>query len=143
MIGDQDHPRRRAAARVLLVDDDPTTRNLVAHFLRQEDIVVVKASGGSDGLARARSDRPDLLIVDAAVPGVNGFEILSLLRRDPETRGLPVLMLSSIDDEEAIVKSLEDGADYMIKPFSPRILVAKVKRILKDAEGHAVDRRPL
>jgi len=135
--------KRRAVPRVLLVDDDPTTRNLVAHFLRKEDIVVVKSSGGSDGLARARSDRPDLLIVDAAVPGVNGFEILSLLRRDPETRSLPVLMLSSIDDEEAIVKSLEEGADYMIKPFSPRILVAKVKRILKDVEDHAVDRRPL
>ena len=124
--------RRRSAPRVLLVDDDPTTRNLVSHFLRKEDFVVKKASGGSDGLARARNDRPDLLIVDTAVPGVNGFELLSLLKREPETRNLPVLILSSLDDEEAIVKSLDAGADYVIKPFSPRILVAKVKKILRD-----------
>ena len=129
--------------RVLLVDDDPTTRNLISHFLRKEEFVVMKASAGSDGLARAKTDRPDLLIVDAAVPGVNGFELLSLLRKDPETRGLPVLMLSSLDDEEAIVKSLEEGADYIIKPFSPRILVAKVRKILRDVCDHAVDRRSL
>lgn len=135
--------RRPPCPRILLVDDDPTTRNLISHFLSKEDIAVVKASGGSDGLARARSDRPDLIIVDAAVPGMNGFELLSHLRRDAETRDLPVLMLSSLDDEEAIVKSLEEGADYVIKPFAPRVLVAKVKKILRDVCDHAVDRRPL
>lgn len=134
---------RRPTPRVLLIDDDPTTRNLVSHFLRKEDFVVKKASGGSDGLARARNDRPDLLIVNTAVPGVNGFELLSLLKREPETRNLPVLILSSLDDEEAIVKSLDAGADYVIKPFSPRILVAKVKKILRDVSEHAVDHRPL
>ena len=133
----------RPTPRVLLVDDDPTTRNLISHFLRKEDFIVIKASGGSDGLARAKSDRPDLLIVDAAVPGMNGFELLSLLKREPETCGLPVLMLSSLDDEETIVKSLDAGADYVIKPFSPRILVAKIKKILRDVSDHAVDHRRL
>jgi DNA-binding response OmpR family regulator len=135
--------RRRRTPRILLVDDDPTTRNIVSHFLRKEDFVVIKSSGGGDGLERARNDRPDLLIVDAAVPGVNGLELLSLLNREPETRGLPVLLLFSLDDEDAIVKSLDAGADYVIKPFSPRILVAKVKKILRDTNDHAVDRRPL
>jgi DNA-binding response OmpR family regulator len=134
---------QRPTPRVLLVDDDPTTRNLVSHFLRKEDIVVTKASGGGDVLARAMSDRPDLLIVDAAGPGLNGLELLSLLKRGPETCGLPVLMLSSLDDEETIVKSLDAGADYVIKPFSPRILVAKVKKILRDVSDHAVDHRRL
>jgi len=133
----------RATPKVLLVDDDPTTRNLISHFLRKEDFLVEKAGGGSDGLARARSGRPDLLIVDAAVPGMNGFELLSLLKKDPETAGIPVLMLSSHDEEEAIVKSLDEGADYIIKPFSPRILVAKIRKILRDACPHAVDNRPL
>ena len=135
--------RRRRTPRVLLIDDDPTTRNIVSHFLRKEDFVVIKASGGSDGLEMARNDRPDLLIVNAAVPGVNGLELLSLLEREPGTRGLPVLLLSSLDDEDAIVKSLDAGADYVIKPFSPRILVAKVKKILREVSDHAVDRRPL
>ena len=92
--------RRRPAPRVLLIDDDPTTRNIVSHFLRKEDLVVIKASSGSDGLEMARNDRPDLLIVDAAVAGVNGLELLSLLEREPETRDLPVLLLSSLDDED-------------------------------------------
>jgi DNA-binding response OmpR family regulator len=135
--------RRRPAPRVLLIDDDRTTRNIVSHFLRKEDLVVIKASGGGDGLEMARNDRPDLLIVDAAVAGVNGFELLSLLKREPETRDLPVLIISSLDDEETIIKSLDAGADYVIKPFSPRILVAKVKKILRETSDHAVDRRPL
>jgi len=145
--GDPGSDRRRGGhrpnPRVLLVDDDPTTRNLIVHFLRKEDFVVVKASGGSEGMARARGDRPDLLILDAAVPGMDAFELLSLLRREPETEGLPVLMLSSLEDEELIVKSLDAGADYIVKPFSPRILVAKVKKILRDAQDHVVDHRPL
>jgi PleD family two-component response regulator len=132
-----------AARRVLIIDDDPTTRNLIAHFLYREDFVVIKASDGGDGLARAKSDRPDLVIVDAAVPGLGGFEILSLLRRDAETRDLPVLMLSSLDEEETIIKSLDLGADYVIKPFSPLILVAKIKMILREARGYAADLRPL
>jgi DNA-binding response OmpR family regulator len=134
---------RPRAPRVLLVDDDPTTRSLIAHFLHKEDFVVLKAADGGDGLARAKSDRPDLLIVDAAVPGLGGFEVLSILRRDPETRTLPVLMLSSLDEEEIIVESLDLGADYVIKPFSPSILVAKVKKILREAGERAADRRPL
>lgn len=133
----------RSTPKVLLVDDDPTTRNLVSHFLRKEDFIVIKASDGNDGLARAKKDRPDLLIVDTTVAGMDGFELVSLLKREPETRGLPVLMLSSLNDEEAIVKSLDAGADYVIKPFSPRILVAMIKRILRDVRDHAVDHRPL
>jgi len=133
----------RPTPKVLLVDDDPTTRNLISHFLRKENFIVEKAAGGSDGLAKAKSGRPDLLIVDAAVPGMDGFEFLSLLKRDPETARIPVLMLSSLDEEEAVVKSLDEGADYVIKPFSPRILVAKIKKTLKDERRHAVDHRPL
>jgi PleD family two-component response regulator len=133
----------RATPKVLLVDDDPTTRNLISHFLRKEDIIVEKAAGGSDGLARARSGRPDLLIVDAAVPGMNGPELLSALKKDPETSGIPVLILSSLDEEETIVQSLDEGANYIVKPFSPRILIAKVKKILRDAHPHVTDRRPL
>jgi PleD family two-component response regulator len=134
---------KRPNPKVLLVDDDPTTRNLISHFLRTENFIVEKASGGSDGLAKARSGKPDLLIVDAAVPGMNGFEVLSALKKDPETSGIPVLMLSSLNEEEEIVKSLDEGADYVIKPFSPRILVANIKKILREACDHAVDRRPL
>jgi CheY-like chemotaxis protein len=135
--------RARPTPKVLLIDDDPTTRNLISHFLRKEEFVVEKAAGGNEGLAQAKRGRPDLLIVDAGVPGMSVYELLSLLKKDPETAGIPVLMLSQLDEEEAIVKSLEEGAHYLVKPFSPRVLVAKVKKILRDTCHHAVDHRPL
>lgn len=134
---------KRALPRVLLIDDDPTTRNLISHFLRKENFVVEKAADGPDGLARARSGKPDLIILDVIVPGLGGFEILSQLRRSPETATIPVLILSSLEEEEAIVKGLEEGADYITKPFSPRVLVAKVKNILRECGGHAADHRRL
>jgi DNA-binding response OmpR family regulator len=128
---------------ILLVGDDPTTRNLISHFLRKEEFAVEKVSRGNDALARARSAKPDLLIIDAAVAGMDGVELLMLLRKDPQTRALPVLMLSSLGEEEAVIKALDEGADYVVKPFSPRILVAKIKKILRDVNDHAVDRRLL
>jgi PleD family two-component response regulator len=140
--GAPDRPRR-ATPKVLLVDDDPTTRNLISHFLRKENFMVEKAGGGSEGLVKAKSGKPDLLILDVVVPGMGGFELLSLLRKDPETASIPVLILSSLDEEEAIVKGLEEGADYITKPFSPRVLMAKIKKILKESGGHAVDHRSL
>jgi DNA-binding response OmpR family regulator len=142
-VADPQAGLRRATPKVLLVDDDPTTRNLISHFLRKENFIVEKAFGGSDGLARAREGRPDLLIVDAAAPGMDGFELLSLLKKNPETSAIPVLMLSSLDDEETVVKSLDAGADYIIMPFSPRILVAKVKKIMRESCSHAADHRSL
>jgi PleD family two-component response regulator len=134
---------QRPRPRVLLIDDDPTTRNIISHFLRKEEFVVEKASDGNDGLVRARNGRPDLLIVDAVVSGCDGFEILSLLRQDPGTAGVPVLMLSTLGEEAAIVKGLEEGADYIIKPFSPQILVATVRKILRERCDRALDRRPV
>jgi DNA-binding response OmpR family regulator len=128
---------------VLLVDDDPTTRNLISHFLRKEEFIVEKAGNGSDGLARAKSGRPDLLIIDAVVPGMGGFELLNLLKKDAATAAIPVLMLSALGEEEAIIKGLEEGADYIVKPFSPQVLVAKIKKILREQCDHAVNRRSL
>ena len=133
----------RATPKVLLIDDDPTTLNLISHFLRKENFLVEKAIDGSEGLAKAKSGRPDLIIVEPGVPGTSGFELLSLLKREPETALIPALLLSSLDEEEAIVKALEEGADYILKPFSPRVLVANVKKILGKTGDHAEHRRPL
>jgi CheY-like chemotaxis protein len=142
LLAGEPGPSKLPTPKVLLVDDDPTTRNIISHFLRKEEFAVEKADG-NDGLARARSGSPDLLIVDAAVPGRDGFEVLSLLRKDPAAAGIPILMLTTLGEEEAIVKGLEEGADYIIKPFSPQILVAKVRKILRERCGRALDHRPL
>ena len=143
LLGGGPGPAQRATPKVLLVDDDPTTRNIISHFLRKEEFIVEKAGNGRDGLDRARDGKPDLLIIDAVVPGMDGFELLSLLRKDPATVGIPVLMLSALGEEEAVIKGLEEGADYIVKPFSPQVLVAKIKKIVREKCDHAVDRRPL
>ena len=143
LLAGEPGPPKRQIPKVLLVDDDPTTRNIISHFLRQEEFIVEKAADGNDGLAKARAGKPDLLIVDAVVPGRDGFEILSLLRKDAATAGIPILMLSTLGEEAAIIKGLEEGADTIIKPFSPQILVATVRKILRERCDRALDRRPL
>jgi CheY-like chemotaxis protein len=129
--------------RILLVDDDPTTRNLISHFLRKERISVARAAGANETLTLAKAESPDLLIIDFVVQGMGGVELLTLLKASPETASIPVIILFPFDEEEDIVKALEAGGDFIRKPFSPRILVAKVKKILKDAKSHAPDRRRL
>jgi two-component system response regulator ResD len=129
--------------RVLLVDDDPTTRNLISHFLRKERMCVDKAGGANEALSQAKERKPDLMIIDFVVQGMGGVELLSILKAAPETAPIPVVVLFPFDEEEAVIKALEAGADFIRKPFSPRILVAKVKKILKDVHNHAPDHRPL
>jgi PleD family two-component response regulator len=143
LLAGETGPPKRQIPKVLLVDDDPTTRNIISHFLRREEFIVEKAADGNDGLAKAKNGRPDLLIIDAVVPGLSGFELLTLLKKDPATAAIPVLMLSALGEEDVIVKGLEEGADYIVKPFSPQILVAKIKKILREQNDHAIDRRPL
>jgi len=130
-------------SRILLVDDDPTTRNLISHFLRKEKMSVEKASGGAEALSMAKDGKPDLMIIDLVVPGMGGVALLSLLKAASETSSIPVVILVPFDEEEDVVKALEAGADFIRKPFSPRILVAKIKKILKDASDHAPDHRRL
>jgi len=143
LLAGESGSQKRRIPKVLLVDDDPTTRNIISHFLRREEFIVEKAADGNDGLAKARNGRPDLLIIDAVVPGLSGFELLTFLRKDAATAAIPVLMLSALGEEDAIIKGLEEGADYIVKPFSPQILVAKIKKILRETNIHVVDRRPL
>ncbi len=129
--------------RIIIVDDDPTTRNLISHFLRKEQMSITRASGAREALAAAKEGRPDLMIIDFVVQGMGGVELLSLLKAAPETDAIPVIVLFPFDEEEAVIKALEAGGDFIRKPFSPRILVAKVKKILKDAQDHAPDHRRL
>lgn len=115
--------------RVLLVEDDATLRETVAYNLRRQGYEVLTADNGYAALATARREQPDLLLLDVMLPGIDGFEVCRLLRRETS---LPILMLTARSDEIDRVVGLEMGADdYLTKPFSMRELLARVKALLR------------
>jgi DNA-binding response OmpR family regulator len=118
--------------KVLVVDDDPELLPLVAFALRQGGFLTVEAASGERALALVAEERPDLVVLDANLPGIDGFEVCRRLRGARDAT--PVLMLTVRGDEEDLVRGLELGADdYLTKPFSPRTLLARVRALLRRA----------
>ncbi|HET6781275.1 MAG TPA: response regulator transcription factor [bacterium] len=115
--------------KILVVDDEPHIVELVKYNLLQEGFDVLSAYDGSEGLARARQHRPDLVILDIMLPYIDGLEVCRQIRRESS---VPIIMLTAKDGELERVVGLEIGADdYVTKPFSPRELVARVRAILR------------
>jgi len=118
--------------RVLLVEDDATLREAVAYNLRHQGYEVVEAGNGLMALEAARREQPDVMLLDVMLPGIDGFEVCRLLRKETN---LPILMLTARGDEIDRIVGLEMGADdYLTKPFSMRELMARVKALLRRAE---------
>jgi len=116
-------------AKILVIDDEPSITNLVTAYLKPEGYEVFVASDGNAGLKSARTFKPDLIILDVMLPGMDGIELLSRLRRESEAY---VIMLTARTEETDKIVGLSVGADdYMTKPFSPRELVARVKAALR------------
>ncbi|MFG2653361.1 response regulator transcription factor [Streptomyces sp. NPDC048436] len=117
------------AARVLVVDDDPTVAEIVAGYLERAGYAVERADDGPAALASAAAHRPDLVVLDLMLPGMDGLEVC---RRMRERGPLPVIMLTARGDEDDRILGLEVGADdYVTKPFSPRELVLRVESVLR------------
>ena len=115
--------------KILVIDDEPSIINLVTAYLRPEGYEVYTASDGNAGLKVARTFKPDLIILDLMLPGMDGIELLSRLRRESDVY---VIMLTARTDETDKIVGLSVGADdYVTKPFSPRELVARVKAALR------------
>ena len=126
---------RKNDIRILVVDDEPDVLELVVYHLEKEAYRVDVADTGDKALKMARENLPSLLVLDLMLPGINGLEICRLLKRDPKTRDIPILMLTARASEEDRVKGLELGAhDYVTKPFSPRELVLRIKNLLRLTE---------
>ena len=118
--------------RILLVEDDTTLRETVAYNLRNQGYEVITADNGPAALDAARRESPDVVLLDLMLPGIDGFEVCRLLRKETS---LPILMLTARSDEVDRVVGLEMGADdYLTKPFSMRELMARVKALLRRAE---------
>jgi PAS domain S-box-containing protein len=124
-----------ANARILLVDDNADMRDYVARLLTEQSWQVTAVGDGAAALASARTSPPDLVLSDVMMPGLDGFALLRALRRDPHTRAVPTILLSARAGEEATIEGLEAGADdYLIKPFSARELIARVRAHLALAQ---------
>ncbi|MFN8380383.1 MAG: response regulator transcription factor [Anaerolineales bacterium] len=115
--------------KILIVDDEPSITNLVSAYLKPEGYEVFTAADGNAGLKAARAFKPDLIILDLMLPGIDGIELLTRLRRESDVY---VIMLTARTEETDKVVGLSVGADdYVTKPFSPRELVARVKAALR------------
>jgi DNA-binding response OmpR family regulator len=117
---------------ILVVEDEPDVVDLLRYNLQREGYEVLVAGDGPGGLELATTRRPDVVVLDIMLPGMNGFEVCQKLRKDPECRNMAVLMLTARGEAPERVKGLELGADdYVTKPFSPRELILRVKAVLR------------
>ena len=117
---------------ILVVDDEPKIATLARDYLEHAGFAVVTAGDGPTALATVRQRRPDLVVLDLGLPGLDGLDVTRQLRRDSS---IPIVMLTARDDELDKLLGLELGADdYVTKPFSPRELVARVRAVLRRAE---------
>ena len=121
---------------ILVVDDEPDVVELVDFNLKAAGYDVVTASDGEEALKKARAILPSLMILDLMLPEVDGLEVCKILRGDPATSAIPIIMLTAKAGEIDRVLGLELGADdYVTKPFSPRELVLRVKRLLRSGQA--------
>ncbi len=121
-------------AKVLIVDDDDLLVALLQVKMAARGHEVFFASDGNQALAATREHRPDIIILDAVMPGRDGFAVLSALKEDAETAGIPVIMLTSRNHESDVMNAKRRGvSDYMAKPFSPDELFKRMQRALAAA----------
>lgn len=128
--------------KALVVDDEQEIVNLVCHHLEKEGLRCLEAYEGETALELARTESPDLLVLDLMLPGIDGLEICRLLRRERTTANMAIIMLTAKAEEVDRVVGLEVGADdYLVKPFSPRELVARIKAVLRRHDSQTDDVR--
>ena len=128
----QDSAADKRSGRVLVVEDDEHIRDLVALHLRLEGFDAVAAGDGTEGLRLARSEPFDLMILDVMLPGLDGITMTRAIRREPQLRDVPILMLTARREESDKVDGLESGADdYLTKPFGIREFMARVRALLR------------
>lgn len=119
-------------ARVLIVDDSPTELMKLRTALEAEGFQVTEANSGDDAIAKAKAQRPDIIVMDVVMPGMNGFQATRTLTRDPDTKDVPIVVCSSKSQETDKLWAKRQGAsDYVVKPVKPDELVSKIRALLR------------
>src|SRR5712675_1377152 len=116
-----------AIKRILVVDDSPTERAYLQGLLVKKGYEVIIAESGEDGIAKAKSTKPDLILMDVVMPGLNGFQATRQITRDPVTRTVPIILCTSKSQETDKIWGMRQGArDYIVKPVRREELLAKI-----------------
>ena len=117
---------------ILVVEDDPDIKELISFNLSNQGHQVFEANNGELGIEKAREKLPDLILLDLMLPGIHGLDVCRIIKADQETKDIPIIMVTAMGQEEDIVKGLETGADdYITKPFSIKVLLARVSAVLR------------
>jgi two-component system alkaline phosphatase synthesis response regulator PhoP len=125
-----------AEEHILVVDDEEDILELVEYNLARQGFRVSPATTGEEAVAIARAQLPDLIVLDLMLPGVDGLDVCRILKNDPLTSQVPIIMLTAKTQEADVVTGLEVGADdYVTKPFSPRVLLARIRAVLRRKEA--------
>ena len=132
-------------SRILVVDDNASNRDLLTRRLQRQGHTVLEAEDGARALALVEKEALDLVLLDLMMPGISGYDVLALLKSDPRSREIPVIMISALSELDSIVRCIEAGADdYLAKPFDPILLRARVgssleKKHMRDREREIVE----
>jgi twitching motility two-component system response regulator PilH len=119
-----------AIKRLLIVDDSPTERHVLNDMLTKAGYEVVASDNGEDAIQKARHAKPDLILMDVVMPGLNGFQATRAISRDPETRSIPIILCTSKSQETDKIWGMRQGArDYIVKPVRKDELIAKITAI--------------
>jgi two-component system phosphate regulon response regulator PhoB len=125
-------PRTAPQHHVLIVEDDEDIQQLVSYNLVRAGFQVTCADSGEEALELLRQKRPDLVLLDLMLPGIDGLEVCRSVKRDEATREIPIVILSARGEESDVVAGLELGADdYITKPFSPKVAIARIRAVLR------------
>lgn len=126
--------------RILVVDDQHDLAGIMADMLSDAGYATRTADNGRDALANIQADPPDLLLLDVHMPGMDGYEVAAMLKADPSTATIPIIMVSALDGRGSRLIGLESGAeDYLSKPVDPAELIARIRNLLllRDRSAHA------
>ncbi|GAI58361.1 unnamed protein product [marine sediment metagenome] len=121
------------AKTILVIEDDKFLRELIARKLIKEDFEVSEAVDGEEGIKKIKEEKPDLILLDLILPGIDGFEVLSRMKKESTLASIPVIILSNLGQKDDVEKGLKMGAvDYLIKAhFTPGEIIDKIKAALK------------
>ncbi len=116
---------------ILIIDDSPTELHLFQNMLEKSGFATLVADSGEDGLRQAKASRPDLILMDVVMPGMNGFQATRKLTQDPDTANIPVIMITTKDQETDKIWGMRQGAvEYLVKPIDKDQLVAKINAVM-------------
>jgi two-component system phosphate regulon response regulator PhoB len=129
---------------ILVAEDDETISELIRYNLEKNGFRVSCQASGEKTLLQAGTDLPELILLDILLPGIDGIQVCRLLRAEEKTRSVPIIMVTAKGEEADIVEGLEAGADdYITKPFSPRVLVARVQAVLRRGRREEADAKSI